>query len=163
MNFNKIYALGLRHLYLIMNSFPRVLDLIYWPTVQIFLWGFISKYDNNLNKENSEFLDLLVGYAINYYNDFIKPNKSFRKANDDELKAINALRAKLLELRDEKDPVILQNITYQIGNDFNFELRLWFQALYQILLGQDSGPRFGSFISLFGVSNMINLIDEKLN
>ena len=127
------------------------------------LWGFISKYDNNLNKENSEFLDLLVGYAINYYNDFIKPNKSFRKANDDELKAINALRAKLLELRDEKDPVILQNITYQIGNDFNFELRLWFQALYQILLGQDSGPRFGSFISLFGVSNMINLIDEKLN
>ena len=44
MNFNKIYALGLRHLYLIMNSFPRVLDLIYWPTVQIFLWGFISKF-----------------------------------------------------------------------------------------------------------------------
>ena len=39
MNFNKIYALGLRHLYLIMNSFPRVLDLIYWPTVQIFLWA----------------------------------------------------------------------------------------------------------------------------
>ena len=44
MNFSKIYALGLRHLYLIMNSFPRVLDLIYWPTVQIFLWGFISKF-----------------------------------------------------------------------------------------------------------------------
>ena len=44
MNFNKIYALGLRHLYLIMNSFPRIIDLIYWPTVQIFLWGFISKF-----------------------------------------------------------------------------------------------------------------------
>ena len=44
MNFNKIYALGLRHIYLIMNSFPRILDLIYWPTVQIFLWGFISKF-----------------------------------------------------------------------------------------------------------------------
>ena len=43
MNFNKIYALGLRHLYLIMNSFPRVLDLIYWPTVQIFLWGFMEE------------------------------------------------------------------------------------------------------------------------
>ena len=44
MDLSKIYALGLRHLYLIMNSFPRVLDLIYWPTVQIFLWGFISKF-----------------------------------------------------------------------------------------------------------------------
>ena len=44
MNFSRIYALGLRHLYLIMNSFPRLLDLIYWPTVQIFLWGFISKF-----------------------------------------------------------------------------------------------------------------------
>ena len=44
MNFNKIYALALRHLYLISNSFPRIIDLIYWPTVQIFLWGFISKF-----------------------------------------------------------------------------------------------------------------------
>ena len=44
MDLNKIYALGLRHIYLISNSFPRILDLIYWPTVQIFLWGFISKF-----------------------------------------------------------------------------------------------------------------------
>ena len=44
MNLSKIYALGLRHLYLVSNSFPRILDLIYWPTVQIFLWGFISKF-----------------------------------------------------------------------------------------------------------------------
>ncbi len=60
MNFNKIYALGLRHLYLISNSFPRVLDLIYWPTVQIFLWGFISKFFT----ENSEYYSDTVGVIL---------------------------------------------------------------------------------------------------
>ena len=60
MNFNKIYALGLRHLYLIMNSFPRVLDLIYWPTVQIFLWGFISKFFTL----NSSYFENTVGIIL---------------------------------------------------------------------------------------------------
>ena len=60
MDFNKIYALGLRHLYLIMNSFPRVLDLIYWPTVQIFLWGFISKFFTL----NSEYYNNTVGVIL---------------------------------------------------------------------------------------------------
>ena len=57
---SKIYALGLRHLYLIMNSFPRVLDLIYWPTVQIFLWGFISKFFTL----NSEYYSNTVGVIL---------------------------------------------------------------------------------------------------
>ena len=60
MNFSKIYALGLRHLYLVMNSFPRVLDLIYWPTVQIFLWGFISKFFTL----NSEYYNNTVGVIL---------------------------------------------------------------------------------------------------
>ena len=59
-NFSKIYALGLRHLYLVMNSFPRVLDLIYWPTVQIFLWGFISKFFTL----NSEYYNNTVGVIL---------------------------------------------------------------------------------------------------
>ena len=60
MNFNKIYALGLRHIYLIMNSFPRILDLIYWPSVQIFLWGFISKFFTL----NSEYYSNTVGVIL---------------------------------------------------------------------------------------------------
>jgi lysyl-tRNA synthetase, class I len=57
----------------------------------------------------------------------------------------------------------LQNLVYEIGNDHKFELKLWFQALYEILLGQSQGPRMGSFIAIFGVKKMINLIDKKLN
>ena len=60
MNFKKIYALGLRHLYLVSNSFPRILDLIYWPTVQIFLWGFISKFFTL----NSDYYSNTVGVIL---------------------------------------------------------------------------------------------------
>ena len=66
MNFNKIFALGLRHLYLIMNSFPRVLDLIYWPTVQIFLWGFISKFFTLSSEYYSNTVGIILTAAILY-------------------------------------------------------------------------------------------------
>tara|TARA_S200000501_G_scaffold355896_1_gene378069 strand:- start:35 stop:826 length:792 start_codon:yes stop_codon:yes gene_type:complete len=66
MNFNKIYALGLRHLYLISNSFPRVLDLIYWPTVQIFLWGFISKFFTLNSDYYSNTVGIILTAAILY-------------------------------------------------------------------------------------------------
>ena len=66
MNFNKIYALGLRHLYLIVNSFPRILDLIYWPTVQIFLWGFISKFFTLSSDYYSNTVGIILTAAILY-------------------------------------------------------------------------------------------------
>ena len=66
MNFNKIYALGLRHLYLISNSFPRVLDLIYWPTIQIFLWGFISKFFTLNSDYYSNTVGIILTAAILY-------------------------------------------------------------------------------------------------
>ena len=60
MNLNKIFALSLRHIYLIKGSFPRILDLIYWPTIQIFLWGFISKFFTL----NSSFYENTVGIIL---------------------------------------------------------------------------------------------------
>ena len=44
MNFSRVYGLFLRHFFLITQSFPRILDLIYWPSIQITLWGFISNF-----------------------------------------------------------------------------------------------------------------------
>ena len=66
MNFSKIYALGLRHLYLISNSLPRILDLIYWPTVQIFLWGFISKFFTLNSDYYSDTIGVILTAAILY-------------------------------------------------------------------------------------------------
>jgi len=66
MNLNKIFALSLRHIYLIKGSFPRILDLIYWPTIQIFLWGFISKFFtlNSTYYENT--VGIILSAAILY-------------------------------------------------------------------------------------------------
>ena len=66
MNWHKIYALSLRHIYLIKGSFPRILDLIYWPTIQIFLWGFISKFFtlNSTYYENT--VGIILSAAILY-------------------------------------------------------------------------------------------------
>ena len=66
MNFNKIYALALRHLYLIGNSLPRIIDLIYWPTVQIFLWGFISKFFTLNSDYYSDTVGIILTAAILY-------------------------------------------------------------------------------------------------
>ncbi len=66
MRWHKIYALCLRHIYLIINSFPRIIDLIYWPTVQIFLWGFISKFFTLNSDYYSNTVGIILTAAILY-------------------------------------------------------------------------------------------------
>ena len=66
MNWNKIYALSLRHVYLIKGSFPRILDLIYWPTIQIFLWGFISKFFTLTSTYYENTIGVILSAAILY-------------------------------------------------------------------------------------------------
>ena len=66
MRWHKIYALSLRHFYLIKSSFPRVLDLIYWPSIQIFLWGFISKFFTETSSYYSDTVGVLLTAAILY-------------------------------------------------------------------------------------------------
>lgn len=131
------------------------------PDNEKILWGFISKYDNSLSPEKSVFLNKLVKLGVNYYNDFIKSNKSYRKPNKDEVSALIKLKEELLN-NNTIDAKELQNIVYKIGNDLNFDLKTWFQALYEILLGQSKGPRMGSFIALFGIDETIELINSKL-
>ena len=66
MNWNKIYGLSLRHIYLIKGSFPRILDLIYWPSIQVFLWGFISKFFTMSSEYYSNTVGIILTAAILY-------------------------------------------------------------------------------------------------
>ena len=66
MNFNRMYALSIRHLYLIKGSFPRILDLIYWPTIQIILWGFISKFFTMYSDYYTNTIGVILSCAILY-------------------------------------------------------------------------------------------------
>ncbi len=129
------------------------------------LWGFISKYQQGLNAKNSPLLAKMVHNAINYYNDFIKQHKKYRPATDAEKSALRELTNRIKSSHNAYgDAVQLQNIVFEIGKNHGYEknMRDWFLALYQILLGQDQGPRMGSFIALFGVDNFIKLIEKSL-
>ena len=66
MRWHKIYGLSLRHVYLIKGSFPRILDLIYWPTIQIFLWGFISKFFTLNSSYYNDTIGVILTAAILY-------------------------------------------------------------------------------------------------
>jgi len=127
------------------------------------LWGFISRYQPDLNAGNAPELDKMVGYAINYYEDFIKPNKKFRAADEKEKTALSELATRLEKLPKNATAEIIQNEIYAVGKENGFEdLRTWFQALYEILLGQRQGPRFGSFVQLYGIHNTLALIKKAL-
>lgn len=127
------------------------------------LWGFLSRYVVGATPKSHPELDKLAGYAVRYFNDRVKPGKTFRAPSDKEREAMADLSAKLEALEGSSDAEALQNLTFEVGKSHGFEqLREWFQALYQVLLGADQGPRFGSFVALYGVAETRRLISDAL-
>ncbi|MGE0701051.1 MAG: lysine--tRNA ligase, partial [Hyphomicrobiaceae bacterium] len=108
--------------------------------------------------------DQLVGYAVRYYDAFVKPEKKFRAPTAAERAALEALDRGLAAVPAGASAESLQNIVYEAGktNGFADNLRGWFQAIYEVLLGQSQGPRFGSFIELYGVPETRMLIAKAL-
>ncbi|NOZ32084.1 MAG: lysine--tRNA ligase [Alphaproteobacteria bacterium] len=146
-------------------SFALLLNLVSAANARkaTVLWGFISRYVPDATPQSHPELDLLVGFAIRYFADFVLPKKSFRPASDKERSALEALRDALGKIDEPADATAIQNVVYEVGKNAGFEpLRTWFSALYQVLLGQDQGPRFGSFVALYGVSETRELIDQAL-
>jgi len=127
------------------------------------LWGFITRYAPDVTPETAPFLDRLVGYAINYYRDFVKPVKKYRAPDAVERKALEELHAYLKVAPDSVTADDLQTEVYEIGKRHPFpELKVWFKALYEVLLGQETGPRMGSFIALYGKAETVRLIEGAL-
>lgn len=127
------------------------------------LWGFLGRYIPGASPKTEPMLDKLVGYALNYYEDFVKPSKRFRKPDDRERAAMEDLVARLSALPADADAETIQNEVFEAGKAAGFEpLRAWFGALYEVLLGQPQGPRFGSFAAIFGLQRTIDLIKAAL-
>ncbi len=146
-------------------SFSLLLNLVSAAdaSTKDILWGFISRYIPGATPETEPTLDRLTGYAINYYEDFVKPSKKFRAPDDKERAAMTQLVARFKALPADADAETIQNNVFEVGKDAGFEpLRGWFQALYEVLLGQSQGPRFGSFAAIFGLERTISLIERAL-
>lgn len=127
------------------------------------LWGFITRYVPDASPEANPMLDHMVGFAIRYYTDFVKPAKSYRAPDARDRKALEDLRTRLASTEGTGDAEEIQNGIYEVGKAHGYEnLRDWFKALYEILLGQEQGPRMGSFVALYGVKETVELIDRAL-
>lgn len=128
------------------------------------LWGFVTRYQPDASPEKTPFLNKLISHALLYYRDYIKPHKIYRAPTEQERAALLDLRSELLAHGDHMPSAEgLQSILYDVGKRHGYaELRHWFGAMYEVLLGQSEGPRMGSFIALYGVAETVALIDEKI-
>jgi lysyl-tRNA synthetase class 1 len=139
------------------------------------LWGFIGRYRPGVTPKTHPKLDALVGYAIHYFRDFVLPAKKFREPTDTERAALNDLRDALSQLPADATAEQVQDVVYEIGRREPFldhqkkakdgkpGVSLdWFNMLYQVLLGQEKGPRFGSFVAVYGLQSTVEMIDGAL-
>jgi len=129
------------------------------------LWGFIKNYiGESANQENNPLLDQMIEYAISYFHDFVKPNKVYRLATKIEEEALINLSKLIGEMDQNADSEEIQTLIYQVGKDFSFEpLKDWFSAIYEVLLGLKQGPRFGSFVAIYGIKETQKLIKDALD
>jgi len=141
------------------------------------LWGFIGRYRPGVTSATHPMLDALVGYAIQYFRDFVLPHKKFREPTPEERSALLDLRDALAQLNPDATSEAIQNVVYEIGRREPFLDKTgkvnskdgrpgvsldWFNMLYQVLLGQEKGPRFGSFVAVYGIENTVGMIDGAL-
>ena len=146
-------------------SFSLLLNLVSAAdaSTKDILWGFLERYIPGATPQSEPVLDQLAGYAINYYEDFVKPAKTFRAPTEQERAAMQALVGRLKALPSGADAEAIQNEVFEVGKSAGFEpLRAWFSALYEVLLGQSQGPRFGSFVAIFGIERTVALIEKAL-
>ncbi|KEO52886.1 lysine--tRNA ligase [Thioclava pacifica] len=149
------------------------------------LWGFIKRYAPEASPEGNPDLDQAAGFALKYFEDFVKPTLVFREPTDQERAALEDLAKALQSEQAALDQIarknaaagsdealpeadfhsdeFLQTVVFAVGKNHGFaNLRDWFKALYEVLLGQSQGPRFGGFIALYGVDETVALIERAL-
>ena len=161
-------------------SFAMLLNLAAASNAQdkSVMWGFILRHVKGVTPETHPKLDELVGYAVRYYDDFVAPTKVFHPPDAEEAEALRALDRSLADLEKQgvTDPDAIQNALYEVGRSFErFQDRektspdgrpgvslAWFGTLYRVLLGMERGPRFGSFVAIYGIPETRALIAKAL-
>ena len=150
----------------IIMTFSMLLNLVETSNADTkeLLWKFVKKYKKNIIENKYPIFDNLISYAIKYFNDVIKQKKQYKKPNIDEKIALQALIKTLENCNDKMTPEEIQTKIYSVGkeNGYSENLRDWFKLIYEVVFGDENGPRMGFFISFFGVNETKQLIIDKL-
>ena len=147
-------------------SFSMLLNLVETSNAdsEELLWKFVKKYKKDISEKNQPIFDKLIGYAIKYFKDVIKLQKKYKDPNNDEKIALEDLVKTLDNCNDQMSPEEIQTLIYSTGkeNGYSDNLRDWFKLIYEVVFGDENGPRMGFFISFFGVNETKKLIKEKI-
>ena len=129
------------------------------------LWKFIKNFKSDVNRTEHPILEKLIKNAISYFNDHVKIHKKYRSANELEKKALLELTQEIQKMPEGLSPEEMQTIVFTVGKNYyaKEELRNWFKAIYEVVFGDEQGPRMGSFICFFGKQETIDLINNSLN
>ena len=129
------------------------------------LWKFINRFHKEIKPNDYPILDELTEYAINYFKDKVEPNKKFKKPSSNEKKALEHLIIRLSEIKQNLKPEEIQTIVYATGKENGYEknLRDWFKLIYEVVFGEENGPRMGYFVSFFGLKETIELMKDKVS
>ena len=150
----------------IIMTFSMLLNLVETSNASTkdLLWKFVKKYKVGIYEKDHPIFDNLINYAIKYFNDVIKLNKKYKIPNNDEKKALEELIKTLDNCNDNMKPEEIQTLIYSVGKDNGYKenLRDWFKLIYQVVFGDENGPRMGFFISFFGVKETKDLIINKI-
>ncbi len=150
----------------IIMTFSMLLNLVEASNADTkkLLWKFVKKYKKDISENEHPIFDNLISYAIKYFQDVIKQKKKYKKPNDSEKNALKALINTLETCNDEMTPEDIQTKIYSTGkeNGYKENLRDWFKLIYEVVFGDENGPRMGNFISFFGVNETKQLIKDKI-
>jgi len=150
----------------IIMTFSMLLNLVETSNADTkdLLWKFVKKYKKNISEIEHPIFDNLINYAIKYFKDVIKQKKKYKKPNNSEKNALRALINALETCNDKMTPEDIQTKIYSVGkeNGYKENLRDWFKLIYEVVFGDENGPRMGNFISFFGVNETKQLIEDKI-
>ena len=150
----------------IIMTFSMLLNLVETSNAgtKDLLWKFVKKYKKDISETEHPIFDNLISYAIKYFKDVIKQKKKYKKPNNIEKNALRALMNTLETCNDEMTPEDIQTKIYSVGkeNGYKENLRDWFKLIYEVVFGDENGPRMGNFISFFGVNETKQLIKDKI-
>lgn len=147
-------------------NYSLILNLVSAAHTENFdhLWGFISKYAPEASDDKTHYLDNLVHHAIKYYHDYIKPFKQYKDPSPQYILILSKILEFIKDMEEEIDSTVVQNKIYDIGMEFGYvdNLKEYFQNLYQILLGENKGPRLGSLFTILGKEESIKFLEKAL-
>jgi len=150
----------------IIMSFSMLLNLVEASNADTkdLLWKFVKKYKKDISETEHPIFNNLISYAIKYFKDVIKQKKKYKKPNNSEKNALKVLVSTLENCNDKMTPEDIQTKIYSVGkeNGYKENLRDWFKLIYEVVFGDENGPRMGYFISFFGVNETKQLIKDKI-